>query len=119
MLRSHHPPPRSRVGGAWAGAEAPRDRPGRLRQDHWVGAGRPGDRWLHHESPVWEKTGPSPAERRKGGLKRSGAPHTGGVPVGIGRGNRHDSPLLEPTIEATKQQVGTLPEKPVMHLDSG
>jgi hypothetical protein len=27
--------------------------------------------------------------------------------------------LLEPTIEATKQQVGTLPEKPVMHLDSG
>ena len=27
--------------------------------------------------------------------------------------------LLEPTIEATKHQVGTLPEKSVMHLDSG
>jgi hypothetical protein len=68
---------------------------------------------------VGKKTGPSPVDRRKGGLKRSGATDTGGVPVGIGRGNRHDSPLLEPTIEATKQQVGTLPEKPVMPLDSG
>ena len=44
-----------------------------------------------------------------------------GVPVGIvsAGANRHDSPLLEPTIQATKQQVGVLPKKPVMHLDSG
>ena len=70
---------------------------------------------------VGKKTGPSPVDRRKGGLKRSVATDTGGVPVGIvsAGANRHDSPLLEPTIEATKQQVGTLPEKPVMHLDSG
>jgi hypothetical protein len=45
----------------------------------------------------------------------------GGVPVGIvsAGANRHDSPLLEPTIQATKQQVGALPNNPVMHLDSG
>jgi hypothetical protein len=44
-----------------------------------------------------------------------------GVPVGIvsAGANRHDSPLLEPTIHATKQQVGALPNNPVMHLDSG
>jgi transposase len=69
-----------------------------------------------------EKAGPSPVDRRKGGLKRSVATDAGGVPLGIvsAGANRHDSPLLEPTIEATKQQVGgMLPEKPVMHLDSG
>ena len=68
-----------------------------------------------------EKAGPSPVDRRKGGLKRSVATDAGGVPLGIvsAGANRHDSPLLAPTIEATKQQVGMLPEKPVMHLDSG
>lgn len=68
-----------------------------------------------------EKAGPSPVDRRKGGLKRSVCTEADGVPVGIvsAGANRHDSPLLEPTIQATKQQVGTLPKKPVMHLDSG
>ncbi len=68
-----------------------------------------------------EKAGPSPVDRRKGGLKRSVATEGGGVPVGIASAgaNRHDSPLLEPTIRAVKQQVGALPKKPVMHLDSG
>lgn len=68
-----------------------------------------------------EKAGPSPVDRRKGGLKRSVATDGGGVPVGIvsAGANRHDSPLLEPTIQATKQQVGVLPSNPVMHLDSG
>lgn len=68
-----------------------------------------------------EKAGPSPVDRRKGGLKRSVCTEADGVPVGIvsAGANRHDSPLLEPTIEATKQQVGVLPKKPVMHLDSG
>jgi len=60
-------------------------------------------------------------DRRKGGLKRSVCTEGGGVPVGIvsAGANRHDSPLLEPTIEATKHHVGVLPKKPVMHLDSG
>jgi transposase len=68
-----------------------------------------------------EKAGPSPVDRRKGGLKRSVCAEGGGVPVGIvsAGANRHDSPLLEPTIQATKQQVGALPNNPVMHLDSG
>ena len=68
-----------------------------------------------------EKAGPSPVDRRKGGLKRSVCSEAVGVPLGIvsAGANRHDSPLLEPTIQATKQQVGVLPKKPVMHLDSG
>jgi hypothetical protein len=63
----------------------------------------------------------SPVDRRKGGLKRSVCTEGNGVPVGIvsAGANRHDSPLLEPTIQATKQQVGVLPKKSVMHLDSG
>ena len=68
-----------------------------------------------------DKAGPSPVDRRKGGLKRSTTTEARGVPVGLvsAGANRHDSPLLEPTIRATKQQVGPLPDKPTMHLDSG
>lgn len=33
--------------------------------------------------------------------------------------NRHDAPLLEPTIHATERHVGALPDNLVMHLDSG
>lgn len=68
-----------------------------------------------------DKAGPSPVDRRKGGLKRSTTTDARGVPVGMvsAGANRHDSPLLEPTIDNMKQQVGALPEKPTMHLDSG
>ena len=68
-----------------------------------------------------DKAGPSPVDRRKGGLKRSATTDARGVPLGIvsAGANRHDSPLLKPTIDNVKQQVGPLPEKPVMHLDSG
>lgn len=68
-----------------------------------------------------DKAGPSPVDRRKGGLKRSNATEAQGVPVGLvsAGANRHDSPLLEPTIDSTEQQVEPLPDKPVMHLDSG
>ena len=44
-----------------------------------------------------------------------------GIPLGLAAAgaNRHDSKLLEPTITATKQQVGTaLPERPTCHPDS-
>ena len=43
------------------------------------------------------------------------------MPLGIVSegANRHDSPLLDPTIKAVKEQVGALPEKPLVHLDSG
>lgn len=68
-----------------------------------------------------DKAGPSPVDRRKGGLTRSATTDARDVPLGIisAGANRHDSPLLQPTIENTKQQVGPLPENPVMHLDSG
>jgi transposase len=43
-----------------------------------------------------DKAGPSPVDRRKGGLKRSVATEASGIPLGIvsAGANRHDSPLL-------------------------
>jgi transposase len=73
-----------------------------------------------------EKAGPFPVDRRKGGLKRSASTEGTGVPLGIvsDGANRHDSPLLQSTLEQTRQQVadlpaGGLPTKARMHLDSG
>ncbi|MCI2424398.1 IS5 family transposase, partial [Saccharopolyspora sp. K220] len=73
-----------------------------------------------------EKAGPSPVDRRKGGLKRSASTDGSGVPLGIvsAGANRHDSPLLEPTLQQTRQQVadlpaGGLPTAARVHLDSG
>ena len=68
-----------------------------------------------------ETSGPSPVDRRKGGLKRSTMTDAFGIPLGLAAAgaNRHDSKLLEPTIAAAKRQVGTaLPEHPTCHLDS-
>jgi hypothetical protein len=47
-----------------------------------------------------EKAGPSLVDRRKGGLKRSVAAEATGVPLGLvsDGANRHDSPLLAPTL---------------------
>lgn len=39
-----------------------------------------------------------------------------GLPAGA---DRHDSPLLEPTLEAGKEQVGPLPEQVDVNLDRG
>jgi len=57
-----------------------------------------------------EKAGRSPVDRGKQGLKRSAASDACGVPLGIvaDGANRHDSPLLGPTLEAVKEQVGAL-----------
>lgn len=68
-----------------------------------------------------EKAGRSPVDRGKLGLKRSVASDACGVPLGIvsDGANRHDSPLLEPTLEATKEQVGALPETVTVNLDRG
>jgi transposase len=68
-----------------------------------------------------DKAGPSPVDRRKGGLKRSVACEGSGIPLGIVStgANRHDSPLLEPTFEAAQAQVGPLPEHVTSHLDAG
>jgi hypothetical protein len=69
-----------------------------------------------------ECAGPSPVDRRKGGLKRSVATEAAGIPLGItaAGANRHDSPLLAPTLNAAISQLGGIvPEQPTCHLDAG
>lgn len=68
-----------------------------------------------------EKAGPSPVDRRKGGLKRSVAADGHGVPLGLvsAGAHRHDSPLLAPTLAAAKTQLGPLPDQVTAHLDAG
>ena len=68
-----------------------------------------------------EKAGKSPVDRGKGGLKRSMAVDAKGIPLGTitAPANRHDSPLLVPTLKATSEALGTLPEGASVHLDRG
>ncbi len=65
--------------------------------------------------------GRSPVDRGKQGLKRSLASDACGVPIGLVAAgtNRHDSPLLGPTLEAAIGQVGPLPEDVNVNLDRG
>ena len=59
----------------------------------------------HTKAPcAGEKAGPSPVDRGKQGLKRSTMVDGGGIPLGIvsAGANRHDSKLLEPTIQAAQ-----------------
>ncbi|MGW2562584.1 IS5 family transposase [Streptomyces sp. NPDC001514] len=68
-----------------------------------------------------EKAGRSPVDRGKQGLKRSVASDACGVPLGIvsDGANRHDSPLLGPTLDAAKAQVGAMPTTVNVNLDRG
>ena len=68
-----------------------------------------------------EKSGRSPVDRGKMGLKRSMAVDGKGVPMGAvsAPANRHDSPLLVPTLEAVFETLGGLPEETSVHLDRG
>jgi Transposase DDE domain len=68
-----------------------------------------------------ETAGRSPVDRGKQGLKRSVATEATGVPLGIvsAGANRHDSPLLAPTLQAADEQVGGLPEQANVNLDRG
>lgn len=68
-----------------------------------------------------EKAGKSPVDRGKQGIKRSTAVDGKGIPIGgVSAGaNRHDSPLLAPTIEHASASVGGLPEGASVHLDRG
>jgi Transposase DDE domain len=68
------------------------------------------------------RAGPSPVDRRKGGLKRSVPTEGYGIPLGItaAGANRHDSPLLAPTLGAAISQLGgIMPNQPTCHLDAG
>jgi transposase len=65
-----------------------------------------------------EKAGRNPVDRGKGGLKRSTMVDAEGIPLGAmaAPANRHDSPLLAPTLD-TLPTLGGLPEQVNVHLD--
>lgn len=67
-----------------------------------------------------EVTGRSPVDRGKQGLKRSGMVDGYGIPLGrvLAGANRHDSPLLPPTLDLLGD-FGPLPEQITVHLDAG
>jgi transposase len=67
-----------------------------------------------------QKAGKSPVDRGKGGIKRSMVVDAKGIPLGAiaAPANRHDSPLLEETLD-TMEIVGELPERMSVHLDRG
>lgn len=68
-----------------------------------------------------EVAGRSPVDRGKRGLKRSVATDAVGMPLHLvaAPANRHDFPLLRPTLAGLETQVGGLPETVVVHLDRG
>ena len=67
-----------------------------------------------------ECAGPSPVDRRKQGMKRSLLVEGYGIPLGrvLAGANRHDSPLLAPTLDKLGD-LGPLPDDITVHLDSG
>jgi Transposase DDE domain len=67
-----------------------------------------------------EVAGRSPVDRGKRGLKRSVATDGAGLPLHLvaAGANRHDAPLLEPTL-AGLDQLDRLPDEPTVHLDRG
>ena len=68
-----------------------------------------------------EKAGSNPVDRGKKGIKRSMAVDERGIPLGAvsAPANRHDSPLLAPTLDAVTETLGVLPEGTSVHLDRG
>ena len=77
---------------------------------------------LHHQGIEGggEKAGRNPVDRGKQGIKRSTVVDAKGIPLGAvaAPANRHDSPLLEQTLD-TLGVLGRLPEQVSVHLDPG
>jgi hypothetical protein len=67
-----------------------------------------------------ECAGPSPVDRRKLGMKRSLLVEGYGIPLDrvLAPANRHDSPLLAPTLDKL-DDLGPLPDDITVHLDTG
>jgi len=67
-----------------------------------------------------EAAGRSPVDRGKQGLKRSVATDGAGIPLHLvaAGANRHDAPLLAPTL-AGLDKLGGLPQDVTVHLDRG
>ena len=68
-----------------------------------------------------EAAGRSPVDRGKQGTKRSLLVDGTGIPLGVvvAGANRHDSPLLRPTLERLSRFGFDLPEQITVHLDAG
>jgi transposase len=66
-----------------------------------------------------EVAGRSPVDRGKGGLKRSVVTDGGGIPLHLvsAGANRHDAPLLRPTLAGLERLDG-VPEPGTVHLDA-
>ena len=64
--------------------------------------------------------GPEPVDRRKLGMKRSSMVEGKGIPLGrvLAPANRHDSPLLAPTLDKL-DEIGPLPGGITVHLNAG
>jgi transposase len=67
-----------------------------------------------------EVAGRSPVDRGKSGMKRSSMVDGRGIPLDrvLAGANRHDSPLLGPTLNKL-DELGPLPDKVTVHLDAG
>jgi transposase len=67
-----------------------------------------------------EKAGKSPVDRGKGGIKRSVVVDGKGIPLGSvsAPANRHDSPLLAPTLDAARA-LGLVAQGASVRLDRG
>ncbi|MFJ7059628.1 IS5 family transposase [Streptomyces microflavus] len=67
-----------------------------------------------------EAAGRSPVDRGKQDLKRLGMTDGYGIPLGrvLAGANRHDSPLLAPTLDLL-DGLGPLPDEVTVHLDAG
>src|SRR5829696_8681909 len=65
-----------------------------------------------------EVAGRSPVDRGKRGLKRSVVTEGTGLPLHLvaAGANRHDAPLLEPTLDGL-DKLDWLPDEPMVHLD--
>ena len=67
-----------------------------------------------------QKAGRSPVDRGKRGIKRSVVVDANGIPLGAiaAPANRHDSPLLNQTLDTTNV-LGGLPQEASIHLNRG
>ena len=68
-----------------------------------------------------QRAGRSPVDRGKRGTKRSTAVDAKDIPLGsvTAPANRHDAPLLIPTLEAVSESVGALLDDRSVYLDRG
>lgn len=77
--------------------------------------------WLGKLKATHGETGPNPTDRGKSGQKQSVLTEGHGLPIGVvlAGANRHDSPLLRPTLECLSRFGFFLPETIQIDLDSG